>query len=88
MVEQSPSNTGHIVLLPSASPHRTARLVADVDMLLAATIASVRMNRPPILFDPLAPQAACERCREAYARARKVIEDAGGLPAWMEKVTG
>ena len=49
---QSPSITGHIVLLPAATPHRTLRLVTDVDLLLAATIAAVRMNRPPILFEP------------------------------------
>jgi hypothetical protein len=42
--------TGHIVLLPSATPHRTLRLVTDVDLLLAATIASVRMNRPAIVI--------------------------------------
>jgi hypothetical protein len=37
--------TGHVVLLPSASAHRTLRLVTDLDLVLAATIASVRMNR-------------------------------------------
>jgi hypothetical protein len=79
---------GHVVLLPAASLHRTLRLVRDVDLLLAATIASVRMNRPAVVIEPPPSLAACERCREAYARARKVIEDAGGLPAWMEKVTG
>jgi hypothetical protein len=42
----------HVVLLPSASPHRTRRLVADVDLLLAATIANVRMNRPAIVVRP------------------------------------
>jgi hypothetical protein len=35
---------GHVVLLPSATPHRLLRLVKDVDLLLAATIASVRMS--------------------------------------------
>jgi hypothetical protein len=79
---------GHVVLLPAASLHRTLRLVRDVDLLLAATIASVRMNRPAVVIEPPPSLAACERCREAYARARKGIEDAGGLPAWMEKVTG
>jgi hypothetical protein len=84
---QSPSITGHIVLLPSASPHRTLRLVTDVDLLLAATIASMRINRPAIAFEPPPPLAACERCQEAYDKARKVIEQAGGLPAGIEKVT-
>ena len=32
---------GHVVLLPNASPHCTLRLVTDVDLLLAHTIASV-----------------------------------------------
>jgi hypothetical protein len=54
MVEQSPSNTGHVVLLPAATPHRTLRLVTDVDLLLAATIASVRMNQCQLVFEPAA----------------------------------
>jgi hypothetical protein len=48
----------------------------------------VRVNRPTSVFEPPASLAACARCQEAYTQARKVIEDAGGLPAWMEKVTG
>jgi hypothetical protein len=43
---------GHVVIQPSASPHRTLRLVTDVDLLLAATIASVRLNQRMIVFDP------------------------------------
>jgi hypothetical protein len=78
---------GHVVLLPSASPHRTLSLVADVELLLAATIASVRMNRPTSVFEPPASLAACARCQEAYAEARKVIEDAGGHAKWMAGVT-
>jgi len=49
---QPPQITGHIVRLPSAGPHRTLRLVTDVDLLLAATIASVRLNQRMIVFDP------------------------------------
>jgi hypothetical protein len=78
--------TGHIVLLPSATPHRPLRLVRDVDLLLAATIASVRMNRPTSVFEPPASLGACARCQEAYAEARKVIEDAGGIAKWMQWV--
>jgi hypothetical protein len=81
----SPSLTGHIVLVPAAT-HRPLRLVKDVDLLLAATIASVRMNRPAIVIEPPPSLAACERCQEAYARARKVIEEAGGIAKWMEWV--
>jgi hypothetical protein len=82
---QSPSIAGHIVRLPGAGPHRTLRLMTDVDLLLAATIASVRMNRPPILFEPPASLAECVQCQKAYARARKVIEQAGGIAKWMER---
>jgi hypothetical protein len=74
-----PSITGHIVLLPAASPHRTLRLVTDVDLLLAAMIANVTMNRAAMVFDPPASEAACARCQETYAETRKVIEDAGGI---------
>jgi hypothetical protein len=45
------------------------------------------MNRPAIAIEPPPSLAACERCQEAYAEARRIIEEAGGLPAWMEKMT-
>jgi len=45
------------------------------------------MNRPAILFEPPAALGACARCREAYAKARKVIiEGAGGIAKWTEWV--
>ena len=53
---------GHVVLLPAATPHRTLRLVKDVELLLAATISSVRMNRPAAVFEPPASLAACGQC--------------------------
>jgi hypothetical protein len=84
---QRPPTTGHIVLLPAATPHRTLRLVTDVDFLLAATITAVRMNRPLVVFEPPPSLVACERCREAYAQARRVIEQAGGVEAWVERTT-
>jgi hypothetical protein len=84
---RSSSITGHVVLLPRASPHRTPRLMTDVQLLLADTIASVRMGQRVLVYEPPSSLAACARCQEAYTQARKVIEDAGGLPAWMEKVT-
>jgi hypothetical protein len=70
----------------SEVPHRTLRLVTDIDLLLAATIASVRMNRPAVVIEPPPSLAACERCQEAYAEARRVIEQAGGIAKWMEWV--
>ena len=56
----------------------------DVDLLLAATITAVRMNRPLIVFEPPPSLATCGRCQEAYAEARRVIEQAGGIAKWME----
>jgi hypothetical protein len=61
--------------------------VRDVDLLLDATIASVRMNWPAIVFEPPPFMVACERCQEAYAEARRTIEAAGGIAKWMEAVT-
>jgi hypothetical protein len=84
---EPPSMTGHVVMQPCASPHRTLRLVTDVDLLLAHTVASVRLNQRMIVFEPPEWLAACEQCQEAYAEARRTIEKAGGLPAWIEKVT-
>ena len=71
--------TGHVVLQPGHTPLRTLRLVTDVDLLLAHTIASVRMNQRTIVFEPPPALAACERGQEAYAEARRTIEEAGGL---------
>ena len=79
--------TGHVVLQPGHTPHRTLRLVTDVDLLLAHTIASVRLNQRTIVFELPASLARCERCQDAYAEARSAIEEAGGLPAWMVKAT-
>jgi hypothetical protein len=77
---------GHVVMQPSATPHQTLRLVTDVDLLLAATIASVRLNQRLIVFETPAWLAACERCQEAYAEARRTIEQAGGIAKWMKWV--
>jgi hypothetical protein len=77
--------TGHVVTVPSAGPHVTLRLVTDLDLLLAHTIASVRLNQRIIVFDPPASVAACERCQGAYVEARRIIEQAGGVEAWVER---
>jgi hypothetical protein len=81
---QPPPITGHVVLLPAATPHRTLRLVTDVDLLLAVTIASVRMDRPATVLEPPGSLTACARCQEADAEAKNVIEDAGGIAKWIE----
>jgi hypothetical protein len=44
------------------------------------------MNRPAIVFEPPPSLADCERCQEAYAEARRSIEQAGGIAKWMELV--
>jgi hypothetical protein len=76
---QLPLITGHIVLVPAATPHRPLRLVQDVDLLLAATIASVRMYRPVIVFEPPAAVASCGRCQQTYAEARRSMRRPAGL---------
>jgi hypothetical protein len=77
---------GHVVTKPSATPHLALRLVTDVDLLLADTIASVRTNQRTIVFEPPSSLAACVRCQQAYAQARKTIEQAGGIAKWMQWV--
>ena len=86
VVAASNVRPGHVVTMPSAGPHLALRLMTDVELLLADTIASVRTNERMIVFQPVASVAVCTRCQEAYAEARRVIEEAGGLPAWMEKI--
>jgi hypothetical protein len=44
------------------------------------------MNQPAAVFKPSASLAECALCQEAYAQAKKVIEDAGGITKWMEWV--
>jgi hypothetical protein len=88
IVAASNVRPGHVVTMPSAGPHLALRLMSDVELLLADTIASVRMNERMIVFQPVGLLAACTRCQEAYAEARRVIQQAGGLTAWMEKIEG
>jgi hypothetical protein len=83
---QPPPIIGHIVRLPSAGPHRTLRLMTDVDLLLAATIASMKMNRPAIVFEP-ASLAACDKCQMAYG-GQEDHRTGGGIAKWMEWVRG
>jgi hypothetical protein len=74
---------GHIVLLPAATPHRPLRLVKDVDLLLAATIASVQMNQLMIVFEPPAWLAACARARRRTRRpGRSSRRRAGSRSGW------
>jgi hypothetical protein len=42
------------------------------------------MNRPAIVIEPPPSLAVCERCQKAYAEARRIIEQAGGIAKWME----
>jgi hypothetical protein len=43
-------------------------------------------NKPAVVFEPPASLGTCARCQEAYAQARKVIEDAGGIAKWLAEV--
>jgi hypothetical protein len=45
------------------------------------------MNRPALVLEPPPSVAACSQCQRAYAEAKKVMEDAGGIAKWMEVVT-
>jgi hypothetical protein len=80
--------TGHVVTYPGPGPHRKLRLMTDVQLLLADTIASVRMNTRLVVFDPLGPVQACPECRAAYEEARRVIAEAGGLALWTARFCG
>jgi hypothetical protein len=79
---------GHVVIQPNAAHTGPLRLVTDLDLLLAHTIASVRLNQRTIVFEPPASLDQCARCQEAYAEARRVIDEAGGLRAWGRGLEG
>jgi surfactin synthase thioesterase subunit len=80
---------GHIATRPGASRHLALRLMTDVELLLAQVIADVRMNQPVNLYEqPAGTLSACASCAAAYERARRLIEQSGGLAQWMEKMCG
>jgi hypothetical protein len=78
--------TGHVVTLPSASPHRTLRLVTDVDLPPGHHDRQREAEPTHNRVRAAGSLAACPRCQEVYAEARKVIEQAGGIAKWMEWV--
>jgi hypothetical protein len=80
------TEVGHVVTHPGPPPHHELRM-GDVAMLMLDTLASIRMRRRLVVLDPLAP-LTCQRCREAYERAREIFAAAGGVEAWALKVTG
>jgi hypothetical protein len=80
---QPPPITGHVMIQPSARPHRTLRLVTDVDLLLAHTIASVRMNRPTSVFELPASLAACEVPGGVRGGQGRSSRTRGGIAKWM-----
>jgi hypothetical protein len=85
IVAASNVRPGHVVTMPSAGPHLTLRLMTDVELLLAATIASVRMNRPTSVCEPPASLAACARCQQASRRPGR-HRGRGRIAKWMEWV--
>jgi hypothetical protein len=40
------------------------------------------MNQRQLVFESLPD---CARCQEAYTEARRIIEGAGGVEAWVER---
>jgi hypothetical protein len=76
---------GHIVIYPGPGPHRTVRM-GDVILILADTVASVRMQQPLVVYEPPGPIHECAECWAAYAEARKVIREAGGVTKWVESL--
>jgi hypothetical protein len=79
--------TAHVVTRPKGGRHQDLRLMTDVELLLADTIASVRMGQRVLVYEPPSTLATCARCEKAYLSARKVIEDAGGLARWIARFT-
>jgi hypothetical protein len=80
---QTPPITGHIVLLPAATPHRPLRLVKDVDLLLAATIAGVRMNQRLVVFETRPGSRPARGARRRTRRPRRSSSRrAGSRSGW------
>jgi hypothetical protein len=62
--------------------------MSDVDFLLAQTIADVKLNHRMLLYEPAGPLTACPTCEVMYGRARRLIDQAGGVEKWMEQFRG
>jgi hypothetical protein len=52
-----------------------------VELLLMDTLVAARRQKRVVVYEPLAPPSVCPKCSAAYAEARRVIEEAGGLAA-------
>jgi hypothetical protein len=76
-----PQMIGHVVLYPGPGPHRAVRM-GDVMLLLADTITSVRMQSRMVVDEPLGRIDGCAACVAAYAEAKQIIEQAGGVETW------
>jgi hypothetical protein len=77
--------SGHIVTRPSVSQHLTMRSMTDVELLLIETIVATKAGTRSILDNP-PPLDECAWCEAAYASARMVIQEAGGVRAWMRSL--
>ena len=77
--------TGHVVTLPERSPHRALKM-GDSIFLLMDALTSVRLGARVAIIEPFAPPSVCDQCKEAYAEARRAVEEAGGLASWAEAV--
>lgn len=73
--------TDHVVTLPDRRPHRAVK-IGDAMLLLMDTLAAVCAGTRVVVFDPLVRPDVCDA---AYAEARRTIEEAGGLRAWVAR---
>lgn len=72
----------HSVLTPDpSSPHQPAP--SDVALLLADLVCARRMGDRAWLLEPFAPPAVCGSCEQAYRMAHAIVEQAGGVDAWV-----
>lgn len=72
----------HSVLTPDPlSRHEPAP--SDVALLLADLVRSRRIDDRAWLLEPFAPPAVCASCDHAYRIAHWILDQAGGVEAWL-----
>jgi hypothetical protein len=73
----------HCVTLPDANtPHMAS--TDDTRLLLADLIAATRLGDRAVLLQPYVPPSACPVCVAAYEAAQRILDEAGGVAAWLE----
>ena len=72
----------HSVLTPDPlSKHEPAP--SDVALLLADLVRARRIDDRAWLLEPFAPPAVCVACEQAYRIAHSILDQAGGVEAWL-----